>query len=60
MEITRDRKNKTLRLTQVKYIKNMLEKFNKDKMNPISTPSDPRVKLNKNKNKATKKEINLF
>ena len=49
MEITRDRKNKSLKLTQIKYIKNMLEKYNKNKLNPISTPSDPGVKLNKNK-----------
>ena len=60
MEITRDRKNKSLKLTQIKYIKNMLEKYNKNKLNPISTPSDPGVKLNKNKEQAIEQEINLF
>ena len=38
----------------------MLEKFNKNKINPISTPSDPNVKLNKNKDKALEEEINLY
>ena len=44
MEITRDRVNKTLKLTQNKYVQNILKQFNKDKLNPVSTPSDPSVK----------------
>jgi len=31
----------------------MLEKYNKNKLNPISTPSDPGIKLNKNEEQAT-------
>jgi hypothetical protein len=57
MEITRDRKNRSIKLTQSKYIKAMLKRFNKEHLNPTSTPSEPGIKLDKNKNQATAKEI---
>ena len=36
IEITRDRKNRSISLKQTKYIKTMLEKFNKQHLNPVS------------------------
>jgi hypothetical protein len=50
MEITRDRKNRSIKLTQSKYIKAMLKRFNKEHLNPTSTPSEPSIKLDKNEN----------
>jgi len=50
MEITRDRKNRSISLKQTNYIKTMLEKFNKQYLNPVSTPSELGIKLEKNKN----------
>jgi hypothetical protein len=38
----------------------MLQKFNKQHLNPVSTPSEPSVKLEKNKNQATTEDINYF
>jgi len=38
----------------------MLNKFNKQHLNLVSTPSELGIKLEKNKNKATTKDINYF
>ena len=38
----------------------MLTKFNKQHLNLVSTPSEPGIKLEKNKNQATAKDINYF
>ena len=58
MEITRNRAERTINLKQTKYINNMLEKYNKINLNPISTPVEPGIKLNKNENQASKEDIN--
>jgi hypothetical protein len=60
MEVSRDRKNKVLTLTQYKYTTFILNKFNKENLNPVSTPVEIGVKLNKNTEQANKKDINLF
>jgi hypothetical protein len=41
LEIKRDRKNRTLTMSQTKYIKDMLNRFNMKDAKPISTPADP-------------------
>ena len=38
MEINLDYKNKSVYINQNKYLKNILTRFNKDKLNPISIP----------------------
>ena len=45
IEITRDRANGTLTISQTKYIESILEKEKMDNANPVSTPLDPNVKL---------------
>ena len=48
MEITRDRKNKVIKLNQKKYTQNILKRFNKQNLNPVSTPGIIGLKLEKN------------
>ena len=38
MRITRDKAKGTLKLSQVEYVKKVLNKFNMDKVKPMSTP----------------------
>ena len=45
MRILRDRKNKKLWLSQEKYIKKVLEKFNMGSSKPVSTPLAGHFKL---------------
>ena len=39
MEIKRDRKNRTLKIKQSKYIQNMTERFGLTEAKPVNTPS---------------------
>jgi len=45
MDITRDRKNKKLCLSQEKYVEQVLEKFNMKNVKPASTPLATQFKL---------------
>jgi len=45
MEINRD--NSSISLSQTKYLRNILEKYNKSNLNPVSSPSEPGIKLEK-------------
>jgi hypothetical protein len=45
MHITRDRKNRTITLSQSRYIRKILEKAGMLDSNPVSTPMDPNVVL---------------
>ena len=45
MRISRDRKNKKLWLSQDRYIEKMLQKFNRDKAKPVSSPLAGHMKL---------------
>ena len=47
MEVTRDRKKRTLTLHQRKYIRDILELFGMSECNPRATPADPSVRLSK-------------
>lgn len=56
--ITRDRNNGILLLDQEDYIKKILERFNMGECNPVSTPVDVNVKLDKSMSPKTEKERN--
>lgn len=45
IDISRDRDNKTIYLSQTEYINKILEKLNMLECNPTNTPADPSVKL---------------
>jgi hypothetical protein len=47
MEIHRDRQNGTITITQTNYINKILVQHGMDAANPVSTPMDPNVKLEK-------------
>ena len=50
MEIVRNRKNRTLKIKQTKYIENMAKRFGLTEAKPVYTPLDTKVKLQKHKN----------
>jgi len=58
MEINRD--NSSISLSQTKYLRNILEKYNKSNLNPVSSPSEPGIKLEKSTYQASKEEINYY
>ena len=45
IEITRDRKNKRITITQSKYIEMILAKYGLQDASPVRTPLDPNIKL---------------
>ena len=45
MEFKRDRKARTITMSQMKYIKEVLKRFNMEECKPIGTPLDVNVKL---------------
>ena len=47
MEIVRDRKKRTLKIKQSKYIENMCERFGLTEAKPVHTPMDHKVVLRK-------------
>ena len=53
MEITKDRKNKGIKLNQIKYTQNILQRFNKQNLNLVSTPGIIGLKLEKNSEQAS-------
>ena len=57
IQITRDRKNRTLCMSQEKYIADMLERFHMAECKEVATPLDPSVKLTKEMEPKTEKEI---
>ena len=50
MEIVRNRKNRTLKIKQTKYIENMAKRFGLTEAKPVYTPLDTKVNLQKYKN----------
>src|SRR6267154_1237001 len=47
IEITRDRANKTIQISQTKYIKSILRKYGLQKSNAVGMPLDPKIILEK-------------
>ena len=60
IEIIRDRKKRSVYLKQTKYIKDILEKYNKQGLNPVSTPAEAGIKLSKNLEQASPEDIKLY
>ena len=60
MEITRDRKNRVIKINQMKYTQNILQRFNKQNLNPVSTPGIIGLKLEKNTEQASPKDIKQY
>ena len=56
MQIIRDRKAKKLQLSQEKYIKRVLERFNMKHAKPVNTPIGSHFKLRKRSCSSSKKE----
>jgi hypothetical protein len=52
-----ERSKNFLHLTQRKYIEGMLKKFNMEDCKPVSTPSDPKVRLSKDMCPTSKDDI---
>lgn len=57
IHIIRDRENGTISLDQEGYINNILQKFNMENCNPVSTPMDVSIKLTKAMSPKTDAEI---
>ena len=60
IEIIRDRSKGTLYLKQTKYIRDILAKYNKQGLSPVSTPAEAGIRLNKNQNQASSKQVLLY
>ena len=51
---------KSLKLHQTKYVKNMLKRFGKENLAPVSTPVQDGVKLQKATLEPSKEDVNLY
>ena len=51
---------KSLRLHQAKYVRNMLKRFGKENLTPVSTPVQEGVKLQKATSDPSKEDLNLY
>jgi hypothetical protein len=49
-----------MKLYMAKYINKKLDKFGFNDLNPVSTPMDPKIKLEPNKDQATTKNIKYY
>ena len=56
MEITRDRKNRRLWLSQERYVERILERFNMKEAKPVTTPLGGHYKLSKSSCPSTEEE----
>ena len=52
MQIVRDRKKRTLTINQTKCIENMAKRFGLVEAKPVYTPLEPKINLQKSKNKS--------
>jgi hypothetical protein len=50
MEVERNRDERLLRISQIKYLKEILKRFRMEECKPIGVPLDPKVKLQRNAN----------
>ena len=57
MRIIRDKANGTLKLSQSKYVKKVLNRFNMNEAKPVSTPLGRHFKLSKEQSLKTEKEM---
>ena len=57
MEVTHDKENHTLTLSQKTYTNSLLQKFNMENCKPASTPLDPSIQLNRDQCPTTPEKI---
>ncbi|KAL5838301.1 hypothetical protein ACOSQ3_015470 [Xanthoceras sorbifolium] len=60
MQITRDKQEGTLQLSQAEYIKRILHRFKMDDAKPVSTPLASHFRLSKNQSPQTEEERNFM
>ena len=60
IEVTRNREHKTITLSQKGYLEKILTRFNKRGLNPVSSPIENSLRLEKNKEQATLEDTRLF
>ncbi|CAK1360488.1 unnamed protein product [Cercospora beticola] len=60
IEVSRDRPNKVITLSQKGYLLKILEKYNKKGLRPVSTPIEQSVRLEKARTQASIGEIKEF
>ena len=60
VEITRDRANRSISLSQRQYIVDMLECYSMAECNPVGTPLAPGTKLSKTMHPQTQEEIDYM
>ena len=60
MEIVLNYNNKLVLIHQNKYLDNIKKRFNKQNLNPVSTPVELGLQLNKSENIANKEDITLY
>ena len=60
IEVSRDRPNKVITLSQKGYLLKILEKYNKKGLNPVSTPAEQGIRLEKAKIQANLDDIKTF
>ena len=60
MRIIRDNANGILKLSQSKYVKKVLNRFNMNKAKPVSTPLGSHFKLSKEQSPKTEEEMDYM
>ena len=60
MRIIRDKANGILKLSQSKYVKKVLNRFNMNKVKPVSTPLGSHFKLSKEQSPKTEEEMDYM
>ena len=60
MRIIRDNANGILKLSQSKYVKKVLNRFNMNKAKPVSTPLGSHSKLSKEQSPKTEEEMDYM
>ncbi|KAI0992373.1 hypothetical protein K3495_g15813 [Podosphaera aphanis] len=60
MQITTEYENQKIQLNQNKYTANLLERFQKNKMNPVTSPVELGINLEKSTHTASNEDNNLY
>ena len=60
IKIKLDYKEKSIHINQNKYLNSLLKRFNKKDLNPITTPVEARVRLDKATNTTNKNNLQLY
>ena len=60
IEITRDRTKRTITLSQVKYLKEIMSRFDKTSLHPVRTPAELGIRLDKSQTTAEASTVQYF